>query len=556
MNLHTLAFLACLLAPAALLAEGAGQDDLDQAMELKLSAESIKDLGDVINLCRSAIAAGLDDANQDFAQKILTGTLVQRAEIMCGQIFDHAEPIPQWPMMRRQALLDLEEAAKLDESQFNVHYMIGRLHALPGGNHDRAVQALDAAIKLSAESPADQAKSLVLRASFTDDAEARIADYNEAVKLAPDDAEVIRTRGLFLLSEKKLDEGLADFDKAIELEPEHADSHEARGVILFMQGKHDEAMKSFDRTIELQPESAMAYTHRARVFAVKGEIDKAMGALGDALRIDPKLVTAYVLRASIHREKGDDDAALEDVSEAVRLAPDNSQALKLRAVLLAGSGKISNAIDDLQQLRRAEPNDVDLLMQLGLFYSMDKQPRKAIDVFSSILKKDPENRPALRNRGDTWLAIGKLSEAISDYESALKLDEKDSGVLNNLAWLLSTAPDDKLRDGKRAIELAKEACRVTEFKQAHILSTLAASYAESGDFENAVVWSKKAVEQAGQTDDNQGIGEQLQKELASYEAKKPWREQLKDETASEDPEPEELPEPARQPDANENAEKK
>jgi tetratricopeptide (TPR) repeat protein len=177
-------------------------------------------------------------------------------------------------------------------------------------------------------------------------------------------------------------------------------------------------------------------------------------------------------------------------------------------------------------------------------------------VFSSILKKDSENRLALRNRADSWLGIGKLPEAIADYESALKLDPKDSGALNNLAWLLSTAPDDKLRDGKRSIELATEAARVSEFKQAHILSTLAAGYAETGDFESAVSWSKKAVDLAKQTDDNQDIRDQLQKELASYEKKEPWREQLKDETTANDPEPEDLPEPTEQPEANENAEKK
>ena len=92
------------------------------------------------------------------------------------------------------------------------------------------------------------------------------------------------------------------------------------------------------------------------------------------------------------------------------------------------------------------------------------------------------------------MSLGKQAEAIADYEAALKLEPKNSGVLNNLAWVLATSPDDKLRNGKRAIELAKQACEVTEYKQAHILSTLAAGYAETGDFDTAINWSKKAVE--------------------------------------------------------------
>ena len=191
-------------------------------------------------------------------------------------------------------------------------------------------------------------------------------------------------------------------------------------------------------------------------------------------------------------------------------------------------------------------------MQLGMFYSADKQPRRAVDVFSSVLKREPENVGALRSRGDSLLSMGKAGDAITDYEAALKIDEKDSGVLNNLAWLLSTSPSEQLRNGKRAVDLAKEAARVTEFKQPHILSTLAAAYAETGDFDNATTWSKKAVELAGESDESKDIAEQLKSELASYEAKKPWREEIKGD-APEDPEPEELPEPAGKPDANKNA---
>ncbi len=94
-------------------------------------------------------------------------------------------------------------------------------------------------------------------------------------------------------------------------------------------------------------------------------------------------------------------------------------------------------------------------------------------------------------------------------------------MLNNLAWLLATSPDEKLRNGKRAIELATEGCKVTEYKQAHLLSTLAAGYAETGDFKTAIEWSKKSVELAGED-----IKENLTKELESYEAGKPWRELL------------------------------
>ncbi len=87
---------------------------------------------------------------------------------------------------------------------------------------------------------------------------------------------------------------------------------------------------------------------------------------------------------------------------------------------------------------------------------------------------------------------------------------------------MANSPKDEVRDGKRSVELANKACDVTEFKKPHILSTLAAAYAETGDFENAIKWSSKAVE-LGEEDLKDQI-EQLKDELKHYQEGKPFRE--------------------------------
>jgi tetratricopeptide (TPR) repeat protein len=169
-----------------------------------------------------------------------------------------------------------------------------------------------------------------------------------------------------------------------------------------------------------------------------------------------------------------------------------------------------------------------LLLQIAALYQASKQADKAIEAYGQVLKADPANVNAFRGRADAYLGQGKQAEAVADYDKALENDPKNSGVLNNLAWVLATSPDDKLRNGQRAVELATKACEETEYKQAHILSTLAASYAETGNFEKAIEWSQKAVDLGAEE-----MKGQLRKELESYEAKKPWREEMPPDLAAE-----------------------
>jgi hypothetical protein len=87
--------------------------------------------------------------------------------------------------------------------------------------------------------------------------------------------------------------------------------------------------------------------------------------------------------------------------------------------------------------------------------------------------------------------------------------------------VLATSPEDGVRNAERSIELGLKACELTKYERPHILSTLAAGYAEKGDWETAIKWSSKAVE-LGAKDDS--VDEQLKKELESYKQKKAWRE--------------------------------
>ena len=200
------------------------------------------------------------------------------------------------------------------------------------------------------------------------------------------------------------------------------------------------------------------------------------------------------------------------------ISPTLPQALLIRSMILADEGRVGDAIADMQTLLKQDPKNIGWRMQLAGYYLQDRRHNKAIELFSEIIKEDEENWLARQARADTLLSVGKHKDAIVDFEIVIEQQPEDDSVLNNFAWVLATSPIDDIRDGKRAIELATKACEVTEYKEAHILSTLAAAYAETGDFDSAVKWSQKAVDLGVENDE---VDEQLQNELESYQQKKP-----------------------------------
>lgn len=85
---------------------------------------------------------------------------------------------------------------------------------------------------------------------------------------------------------------------------------------------------------------------------------------------------------------------------------------------------------------------------------------------------------------------------LADLASAVRFDPGYAAAYNDLAWLLATCPEAKLRDGPKAVANATRACELSAWADAAILDTLAAAHAECGRFDQAVIWSQRAVELA------------------------------------------------------------
>jgi tetratricopeptide (TPR) repeat protein len=204
------------------------------------------------------------------------------------------------------------------------------------------------------------------------------------------------------------------------------------------------------------------------------------------LESDPNNATWYAFRGWAHIRTNKPELALKDYSEAIRLRPQASAWYNNR----------------------------------GLIYAELKKYDEAIQDYTTALDVDAENVLSYRNRAVAYVKKKEFAKAIADYEKAVELKPDVAFPHNGLAWLLCTATDDKARDGKKALLHATKACELTDYKNGGYLDTLAAAYAETGDFAKAVEWQEKALK-AG--DFPLADLEAAKKRLELFKAKKPYR---------------------------------
>jgi Flp pilus assembly protein TadD len=124
--------------------------------------------------------------------------------------------------------------------------------------------------------------------------------------------------------------------------------------------------------------------------------------------------------------------------------------------------------------------------------------------------------------GNAFLKAELQKVAIAEYEHAARISTHDPVPRNNLAWLLATSSDASIRDGTRAVELAKQAVRLSRGNDPNYLRTLAAAFAESGRFAKAKGTARQALQEA-EGRSNSTLANALHDEIALYDLGLPYR---------------------------------
>jgi protein O-mannosyl-transferase len=286
-----------------------------------------------------------------------------------------------------------------------------------------------------------------------------------------------------LLSERgNTTEAIADFRKALEIWPNQSEDHDTLGETLAREGRFTEAMEQFQTALQISPNDSDAESNIGAALLQQGSTNQAISHLRRAVDKSPRNAAAHMNLGDALLQNGDPDAAIAEYGKTLELPFDHAETHY-------GIGNALRKKGDLQE---------------------------GINEYRKALAVRPDYPDAHNNLGNALRQQGKIEEAEHEYEAALKAKPSFALAQNNLAWLLATAADPRFRNGHRAVQLGEQAVLATDGNDPVLLHTLAAAYAEDGQFEKAVAAANDALaiaEAKGIT----SLAESLRSKLALYQ---------------------------------------
>ena len=299
--------------------------------------------------------------------------------------------------------------------------------------------------------------------------------------------------------------------------------HVYSGIRLFLEQNRQSAIEEAEKAINPGEMNAQA---RAVLALLLSELDRPIKALEQAKRaveLNPSNAQCHLQLARVLANRGELEEAIQQARTAAEFGAEDSAARQELANFLLQSDSAEEACAVAKEGVAVAPLNAELHYTLALAAARTRDFATAANHFAyaSMLRRTWAE--AGNNLSRSIALMLEAPDAARQIGDAVRTIPDSARELHELSWVLATYPDDKIRNGIAAVELAKHGCNITNYDNPRLLLDLSAAYAETGRFGEAISTVEKAIARPRTTPasetDLAGLGDEL---LNSFKADRPY----------------------------------
>lgn len=208
---------------------------------------------------------------------------------------------------------------------------------------------------------------------------------------------------------------------------------------------------------------------------------------------------------------------------ALAVKTNNDVAENNLGIVFMGQGKLDEAIVLLQSAVALRPDNSPAHENLAKALLKKGNVADALVHYRKLLELQPDNIEVHNIVGTVLIQQHRIRDGVEEWQKVLVIQPDNGNAMSNLAWVFATSPDDSLRSGVKAVELAQEAVRISGRRIPLLFRTLAAAYAETGEFSKAIQTAQEGIELAN-NQGNPDLATELQGNISLYQEQRPLRD--------------------------------
>jgi tetratricopeptide (TPR) repeat protein len=414
-------------------------------------------------------------------------------------------------------------------------YYLGHLYRITG----EAAKAAESFSRVLEVQPANTPALIWLGEMYLDQDRPDQAEplFLRALSRDPGSAAALSGVGRAALAKQDLPRAVDFLERALAVEPRALGLHYSLAAAYRGLGQLDRARTHLERRGSGRPvpqdplmEAYEAKLHSPLTFETQGLRALESGQVKEAANLFRKgLELAPGDPGLLHRlgtalfMAGDTAGAVQQFEEALRREPDFARAHFGLAMVLNLTGHQDEAIERFAAAVKSQPDYLEARLGLAEALRMTGRLQESLPHLERIVELDPSLAEAWVMHAMTLIRLRRFLEARDRLNEARRVHPGQPELTELLVRLLAAAPDDRLRDGRRAMALIQELLEGPP--RVEVRETMAMSLAELGRYDEAARWQREAIaaaEQAGRVD----LARLMADNLALYEQRRPCRRPL------------------------------